>query len=69
MEALYRMESLCSEAFFGRCRRPVRFIVLFRSVFRAGTVIPFLDNLESFAGTILFLPNLSFDGTAVTDAR
>ena len=54
MEALYRMESLCSEAFFGRCRRPVRFIVLFRSVFRAGTVIPFLDNLESFAGTILF---------------
>ena len=26
MEALYRMESLCSEAFFGRCRRLVRFI-------------------------------------------
>ena len=55
MEALYRMESLCSEAFFGRCRRLVRFIALFRSVFRAGTVIPFLDNnMESFAGTILF---------------
>lgn len=30
MEALYRMESLCSEAFFGRCRRLVRFIALFR---------------------------------------
>lgn len=54
MEALYRMESLCSAAFFGRCRRLVRFIALFRLVFRAGTVIPFLDNMESFAGTILF---------------
>ena len=49
MEALYRMESLCSAAFFGRCRRLVRFIALFRSVFRAGTVIPFLDNLAIVA--------------------
>ena len=68
MEALYRMESLCSEAcsdvaggFLGLL------VVSSGSVFRTGTVIPFLDNMESFAGTILFCQFI--DGTAVTDAR
>lgn len=56
MEALYRMESLCSEAFFRTLQAACSFycVISAGSVFRTGTVIPFLDNMESFAGTILF---------------
>ena len=56
MEALYRMESLCLEAFFGLLQAACSFycVISAGSVFRTGTVIPFLDNMESFAGTILF---------------